>query len=104
MQYNHINLPSSILTVDDVADFARFLVRELHLSFNHDDPFADYRDDKVLAGKLDTLMEQCFDVCEKANVDIYGVMGWPDEKPYDTIDGESSDNLHWAEDSIILKG
>ena len=104
MQYNDKKLPSSILTVDDVADFARFLVRELHLSFHPDDPFADYLDDKVLAGKLDTLMEQCFDVCEKANVDIYGVMGWPDEKPYDTIDGESSDNLHWAEDSIILKG
>ena len=102
--YNYKNLPTSIQTVDDVADFARFLSDKLHMSFHTDDPFVDYLDDKVIAEKLDALMDRCFEVCEAANIDIYGIMGWPDEKPYDKISGlgHSETNKRNIDDSIIL--
>lgn len=90
-QYSYKNLPTSIQTVDEVADFARYLSGELRLSFHPDDPFVDYLNDKELAGKLDSLMDQCFEVCEAANIDIYGVMGSPDEKPYDKIAPEANE-------------
>lgn len=89
--YRYKNLHTSIHAVDEVAGFARFLSGELHLSFHPDDPFVDYLEDKELAEKLDILIDQCFEVCEAANISIYGVMGWPDKKPYDIITTEADE-------------
>ena len=77
-----------INTVDDVANFAKTLVFDFHFNFNPDTPFGELTDDPVLASVLDKLMDRCFEVCEAEDVSIYGVMGWPDEKPYANAKGE----------------
>ena len=69
----------------DVELFAFHLVNEENLSFHPDDDFADYinvvtkeatySDEEVKL--LNNLMGKCFDICEKNDVDIYELMGWP---------------------------
>lgn len=70
-----------ILTIEDVKLFAKQLLDE-GLSFHPDDDFNDYVnyssqqpsynvEDADLRNKL---MNQCFEICEKEEVDIYEIM------------------------------
>ena len=72
---------NKISTIDDVKKFARQLTSE-GLSFHPDDDFNDYVNfktnepsyNKVDADFRNELMNQCFYVCEKENIDIYEIM------------------------------
>lgn len=63
--------------------FAQYLVNELHLNFHPVDDFSCYVSYDIKqptftpeeAAKYNALMDECFDVCEKANADIYEIMG-----------------------------
>jgi hypothetical protein len=74
-------MKTKIESIDDVIEFATSLSKE-GLSFHPDDDFRDYiimntnepfytKDD---ADFRNTLMRQCFDICEKEGEDIYDVM------------------------------
>ena len=72
---------SHIKSVDDVKAFFHHLVNERKLNFHPDDDFADYicyedktpcfSEQEVLV--YNRLMEESFDVCEKANLDVYEI-------------------------------
>lgn len=74
---------TKVTNIEEVKQFAQYLVNELHLKFHPDDDFACYvnYDTKQPtftpeeAAKYNVLMDECFDVCEKANADIYEIMG-----------------------------
>lgn len=74
---------TKVTNIEEVKQFAQYLVNELHLKFHPDDDFACYvnYDTKQPtftpeeATKYNVLMDECFDVCEKANADIYEIMG-----------------------------
>ena len=78
-----MNLPKNITTIQDVKDFANYLVNTEHLNFNSDEDFRSYinyetheptySEEETI--KRNNLMEQCFNVCESEGVDIYEVMG-----------------------------
>jgi hypothetical protein len=71
----------SIETLNDVKNFAQFLIEDLHLNFHPDDDFCYYASDdsqglnatEIAQGNA--FMESCFEVCEKEHADIYEVMG-----------------------------
>ena len=70
-----------ILSVEDVKTFFHHLIDERKVNFHPDDDFRDYcfyADGKPAFTEQDVtvynrLMEESFDVCEKAHVDIYGM-------------------------------
>ncbi len=69
-----------ITTEKEVKGYFRLLWKDLGLSFHPDDPFELFIDDNgervfddVTASILDARMDECFEVCEKANVDIYSI-------------------------------
>lgn len=72
-----------ITTIEDIKAFAKYLTNDLHLNFHPDDDFSFYVNYETKeptfspeeAAKYNALMNECFDVCEKANVDVYDVMG-----------------------------
>ena len=76
---------NNINSVRDVEIFASQLVNDENLSFHPDDNFSDYINlvtQKSLfsvekAALLNKMMDQCFEVCLKKNVDIYELMGKP---------------------------
>ena len=78
-----MNLPKNITTIQDVKDFADYLVNTEHLNFNSDEDFRNYISyethkptySEAEAVKRNNLMKQCFRVCESEEVDIYEVMG-----------------------------
>ena len=94
---------TQIQTSEDVKAFAKQLISE-GISFHPDDDFNDYVHYKVgtqvyskeAADERNILMNSCFEVCEKEEVDIYDVMhevslietGWdkyiplPSSQPY----------------------
>ena len=70
-----------ITKIEDVASFAKYLIHEEKLSVHPDDNFFEYTDyetklpfytkkEAILRNKL---MNQCFDLCEKNDIDIYEV-------------------------------
>ena len=71
-----------ITTIEDVKAFAKYLTNDLHLNFPPDDDFSFYVNYETKepsfspeeAAKYNAHMNECFDVCEKANVDVYEVM------------------------------
>lgn len=79
----NMNLPKDITTIQDVKDFANYLVNVDHVNFNSDEDFRNYISYETLqptyseaeAVKRNNLMEQCFIICESEEVDIYEVMG-----------------------------
>ena len=71
-----LSIPESISNIAEVKDFAKLLREGLSINFHPDDPFIDFLNDKALAARLDTLMDQCFEVCDAAGADIYEVMGY----------------------------
>ena len=70
-----------IQTVDDVKTFFHHLLDERRVNFHPDDDFRDYcynADGKPMFTEQEVtvyhrLMDASFDVCEKAQVDIYGI-------------------------------
>ena len=74
-----MNEESHITTVADVKAFFHHLVNERKLNFHPDDDFADYislvdqtptfSDEEVAV--YNRLMDESFDICEAAGVDIY---------------------------------
>lgn len=71
-----------ILTMQDVAEFTKYLVHDLSVNIHPDTPFDEYinlrtgdksfSDNDIVIGNR--LMEQCFDVCSKNKIDIYDFM------------------------------
>jgi len=76
---------NEINTIEDVKLFAFQLVNEDNLSFHPDDDFADYINTETKEQcyseediiRLNEMMEKCFVICEKAELDIYELMGEP---------------------------
>ena len=74
-----MNEQSHITTVADVKAFFHHLVDERKVNFHPDDDFADYISvkegtptfTKEEVAVYNRLMEESFDVCEAAGVDIY---------------------------------
>ena len=72
----------NIETLDDVQNFAKYLYNERGVAFHPDDDFAEYENIETHeptftaqeVSLFNRLMEQCFDVCERNNKDIYDVM------------------------------
>lgn len=72
---------SKIESVENVVKFFQHLAYEKKLSFHPDDDFKEYvyytdqrpffTDEEVPI--YNKLMDQCFDVCQKNNADIYGI-------------------------------
>jgi hypothetical protein len=72
---------SHINSVKDVEVFFRYLVVERKVNFHSDDDFANYvslkdhtptfSDEEVAI--YNRLMDESFEVCKKASVDIYGI-------------------------------
>ena len=72
---------SHITSVKDVEAFSHHLVEERKVNFHPNDDFADYvslkdhtptfSDEEVVI--YNRLMDESFEVCEKASVDIYGI-------------------------------
>lgn len=69
-----------IKTIEDVKTFFQQLLAE-DLNFHPDTPFEDYINGEtrhptytyVEADIRNKLMEQCFDVCDEVNIDIYEI-------------------------------
>jgi hypothetical protein len=70
-----------ITNVEDVATFAQHLVHVEKLSVHPDDDFADYTTYETRlpfytekeAERRNQLMNQCFDICEQNNIEIYEI-------------------------------
>lgn len=73
------NIHSQINTVDDVRKFFHHLIYERNVNLHPDDMFEDYMSSDGVGFPpeecfvYNSLMKKCFDVCEKEQVDIYGV-------------------------------
>lgn len=75
------NVDSHILSVDDVKLFFHHLINERKVNFHPDDDFANYvslkdhtptfSDEEVKI--YNRLMDESFEVCEKASIDIYSI-------------------------------
>ncbi len=71
-----------ITTLSGVKSFAQYLYGEIKLAFHPDESFEDYIDidshkyifTQSEAKSLNERMEECFNVCDKENVDIYEYM------------------------------
>ena len=78
MKYNQT---SKIENIADVELFVKFVYDELQVNFHPDDDFNDYINsetkeatfNKEDAEVLNTLIDDCFKVCERENVDFYEI-------------------------------
>lgn len=78
MKYNK---DSHIRSVEDIKGLFHHLLEDRKLSYHPDDDFKDYVNFKTgertftdeEAGLYNRLMEEAFEVCEMAGVDIYGI-------------------------------
>ena len=72
---------TQLTNVEDVATFAQHLIHVEKLSVHPDDDFADYTTYETRlpfytekeAELRNQLMNQCFDVCEQNNIEIYEI-------------------------------
>lgn len=72
---------TQITNADDVASFAKHLIQVEKLSVHPDDDFNDYTTYETRlpfytekeAELRNQLMNQCFDVCEQSNIEIYEI-------------------------------
>lgn len=73
------NIHSQINNIDDVKNFFHHLYYDLNVIFHPDDMLEDYVSSDGVEFTpekceiYDNLMEKCHEVCEKEQVDIYGV-------------------------------
>ena len=72
---------TTIQNISDVEAFAHYLVNEEKLSFHPDDDFNDYTkcDGKPYYSESEAelrnkLMDDCFEVCIRSNVEIYEIV------------------------------
>jgi hypothetical protein len=72
---------TSINTISDIEQFAKHLVQVEKLSFHPDDDFKDYVTNSNQpfyttqeAELRNKLMDDCFVVCEREKVDVYGIV------------------------------
>ena len=76
------NETSTIKTIADVKELAKYLYHERGVAFHPDDGFEDYVCDgtqeatftKSEVKLFNRLMGECFDVCEREQIDIYKIM------------------------------
>ncbi|MBO4380397.1 MAG: hypothetical protein J5784_05285 [Muribaculaceae bacterium] len=76
------NETSTIKTIADVKELAKYLYYERGVAFHPDDDFEDYICEetheptftKSEVNLFNRLMGECFDVCEREQKDIYEVM------------------------------
>ncbi len=67
----------------EVAQFANYLVNGLNINFHPDTPFEDYVECKTNLSTFkpedaaigNRLMNECFEVCDKDEDEIYDIMG-----------------------------
>lgn len=72
---------TKIQTIEDVEKFFNELILEENLNFNPDEDFKNYIDTETElptyteeeAELRNHLLDQCFEVCEKKNTDIYKI-------------------------------
>lgn len=76
------DIHKNILTIQEVKDFAKYLYSVHKVAFHPDDTFDVYissNNEKLFSkeeiGILNIRMEECFDVCNKYDQDIYELMG-----------------------------
>lgn len=72
MEFNNVRFPNEITTIDDVKTFGELLIQANIVFYPDDDICID--ENPELSKHLNMLMEQCFDVCDNANEDLYGIM------------------------------
>ena len=72
---------TTINTISDIEQFAKHLVQVEKVSFHPDDDFKDYVTNSnqpfytIQEAQLrNKLMNDCFEVCEREKVDVYGVV------------------------------
>jgi len=84
-----MNIPfKAIKSTDDVKRFFTYLMEDLHLIYHPDFQFEDYvgKDSTTPVFLVDEctilnrLMDECFDVCEICNADIYSIALEADEE------------------------
>lgn len=74
-------MSSEISTVEDVEQFVKFIYEDLNINFHPDDDFKDYIKDvtkerifsEADANMYNNLVDECFNVCEKKDVDFYEI-------------------------------
>ena len=71
----------AINTISDVEQFAKHLVQVEKLSFHPDDDFKDYVTNSNQpfyttqeAELRNKLIDDCFEVCEREKVNVYGIV------------------------------
>lgn len=76
------DIHKNILTIQEVKDFAKYLYSVHKVAFHPDDTFDVYissNNEKLFSKEeieiLNIRMEECFDVCNKYEKDIYELMG-----------------------------
>ena len=76
-----INLFTCITSIEDVEQLVRYIYDELGVNFHPDDDFNDYINSETKeatfniedAKILNSLIDDCFKVCERENVDFYEI-------------------------------
>lgn len=86
MEYNAFNCNrynvDHITTINQVKDFANYLVNDLKVNIHPDNDFSEYIEYSTFKPTFDDngikrgnqLMEECFSVCEEHSVGIYDLM------------------------------
>lgn len=72
---------SHIKSIEDVNLFFHHLIYDRKINFHPDDDFSDYINNEDSSPAFSSeevrtynqLMDESFDVCEKSNIDIYGI-------------------------------
>lgn len=70
---------NKIETIEQVRSFISGCFHELNLNFHPDTPFSEYAKDgndcfdSMEVRALEKAIDQCFEICSKANVDIYAI-------------------------------
>lgn len=80
-RYMKYTLSSKIESITHVEMFVKYLYEDLGLNFHPDDDFKDYINDvtkeKIFneadANIYNNLVDDCFNVCEKNDVDFYKI-------------------------------
>lgn len=72
-----IILFTCITSIEDVEQLVRYIYDELQVNFHPDDDFKDYIKEKIFnetdANMYNNLVDECFNVCEKNDVDFYEI-------------------------------
>ena len=78
MKYNSTTI---ISTIEDVEKFVKFIYEDLEVNFHPDDDFNNFIDHETGrktfkeadANMYNHLVDECFNVCEKNDVDFYEI-------------------------------